>query len=97
MKKRLTKAKREERDGRMEKIKWARILVVRRLIKEGWDNRQLSVTWDFMEKELVKLVRSHSKPDHHWCCEVEISDILIEKMLEFKFESWGDVKIQRSK
>lgn len=90
-KKRLTKAVRENRDGIMRKIEWVRILVVRRLIEAGWTNQQLANTWAAMEKESARLVISHSQPDHNWCDEAEVADIVTETMLATTFTPWGEV------
>lgn len=88
---RLTKAERENRDGMMRKITWARVLVVRRLIEAGWTNQQLANTLATVEKEVADLVIKHSLPDHRWCCEVEVAEIVTETMLATRFTPWGEV------
>jgi hypothetical protein len=89
--KRLTKSERENREGMMRKIVFARVLVVRRLIEAGWTNRNLADTWEAMEKEVARLVVSHSRPDHNWCDESEVAHLVTETMLAIQFDRWGEV------
>lgn len=90
-KRRMTKAERENRDGMMRKIEWARILVMRSLIEAGWSNRRLANTWATLESETARLVISHSVPDHNWCCEAEVAQIVKEAMLSITFTPWDEV------
>ena len=87
----ITKAEREERDGMMRKIVFARVLVVRRLIEAGWDNKQLADTWAAMEKAVAHHVFAQSQPDHHWCCEVDVAERVGDEMLAIQFDRWGEV------
>lgn len=77
----ITKAEREERDGMMRKIVFARVLVVRALIDAGWDNGRIADAWAAMEKAVADHVFAQSKPNHHWCCEVDVAERVIESML----------------
>lgn len=74
MGRRITKAERQERDALMRVINLVHIIVIDRLLKEGWGVREIAEVYENIQREAGRIAIEEAGPDWNFVDENKVAE-----------------------